>query len=322
MKKTSALILSISLVSSVGFAQTTVTLPSVTGNTVTTTTVPNGSSANTSGTGVQATGRQSSGNNTMYMVAAGAMGAFFAYKAYQACSATPIASVPCALYTSGAVLSVVAITKINKQKKSNDYMADAVTEGANPVNPDGTPTDPNNPNAGNPNTPPGSGDPVVRINNDLNRLRQMGVTVNPDGSVTTPDGKTRNFGDMSPGALSRAGMSGGDIKSFMADVKAAQAKADAQAKATDGSSEMFGETPGGGGSRGTITTGMPNTNPSGGRSGLDRNPAQVAGMSVSYGGEQIGVGADNIYMMIHRRYNLHREGGGFIDPSLQVAPGP
>lgn len=321
MKKTSALVLSISLVSSVAFAQTTVTLPSVTGNPVPTTTLPNGYSANTSGNnGVQTTGRQSSGNNTMYMVAAGAMGAFFGYKAIGACSSQNYAM--CALYTSGALLSVVAITKINKQKKSNDYMADAVTEGANPVDPNGNPTNPNNPNAGNPDGSPGSGDPVANINNNLNRLRQMGVTVNPDGSVTTPDGKTRNFGDMSPGALSRAGMSGGDIKNFMADVKAAQAKADAQARATDGNSEMFGETPGSGGSRGTITTGMPNTNPSGGRSGLDRNPAQVAGMSVSYGGEQIGVGADNIYMMIHRRYNLHREGGGFIDPSLQVAPGP
>lgn len=324
MKNIFAIMIGASLIGGTSFAQTPVTLPSVINpaQNVTTTTVPNGSGVNTSGTGVQSTGRESSGKNTGYMVVAGAMGVFFGYKAVGACSSQnwPM----CALYTSGAVLSGVAVMNINKQKKSNNNMADAVTsDGNNPNLPD-DPSNPNNPN--NPSiTPggtPGDGAPIAnRINSNLRTVRNLGVRTNPDGSVTTPDGQTRNFGDMSAGALSRAGLSDKDIKSFMAAVDAAKKDADEKAKTTDANSELFGETPSGGGGRGTITTAMPGGGPAGGPRGLDRNPAQVAGMSVNYGGEQIGVGADNIYMMIHRRYDFHENQGGFLNPPAP-APAP
>ena len=46
--------------------------------------------------------------------------------------------------------------------------------------------------------------------------------------------------------------------------------------------------------------------------GIDRDPAQVSGMAVNFNGESIGVGPDNLFKMIHRRYDLQKTQGNFI----------
>jgi hypothetical protein len=50
-------------------------------------------------------------------------------------------------------------------------------------------------------------------------------------------------------------------------------------------------------------------------SGIDRDPAQVAGMQKNYNGEPIGVSADSIFKMMTRRYKVKESQSTFLDES-------
>lgn len=171
---------------------------------------------------------------------------------------------------------------------------------------------------GNGNTGGGGGmkasENIMRKTTDA--IRKAGGQVDfKNKTVTTPDGQTLPFSaGVSPAALSAAGVSGSDLSKMTAALNKADAKA-AAIKAGDGV-EGDGAIGGpGGSSAGSAETGKgytPATQAAGPRLGIDRSPAQVAGLTKNFNGEPIGVASDSIFGIIDRRYEFHSRQGSFL----------
>ncbi len=143
------------------------------------------------------------------------------------------------------------------------------------------------------------------------------------GIVTTASGKTYKPSDFnSPGAMAAAGMSKGMIDSIMGMEKKIQD--DAMKKldkmGLNKTSVASEEEGGGGGGSGGFNGGSSSeTNPyaaagsGGSKLGIDRDPAQVAGMQKDYNGEPIGVAGDSIFKMMTRRYKVKEGQSTFLD---------
>lgn len=147
--------------------------------------------------------------------------------------------------------------------------------------------------------------------------------VNPDGTITGPDGKkysAANF--MTEKDMIAAGISPADAKAMMAKMKALDAANAAElAKNELERLKKLGASGGAGSADSALTGGgkeiLINGNASGGKdlagSGK-RGLASTEGLSREFNGELIGVAGDDIFKMMNRRYKLKTSQDTFIAP--------
>ena len=161
---------------------------------------------------------------------------------------------------------------------------------------------------------------AATIKENLDKLKAMGYTVNPDGTVTTPDGKTVSSGTFSSaGAMAGAGYSPSEISAAQSTLDKLNKKiaeefggGNVVAVAVDSSGG------GGGGSSGSYEkdTSFDDYLKSlrrGGSSTADIQRA-VAGKVVVIDGQSYGVKGDNIFAMVAREYSERRDHQGFLGP--------
>jgi hypothetical protein len=146
------------------------------------------------------------------------------------------------------------------------------------------------------------------------------------GILTTPSGQTYKASDFnSPQSMAAAGISPSVIDQVSDMVKKiekdATKKAD-KALAKAGASSEESALGGGGGSGFTAGSGGDGATGYPGAAGLakeklgvNRDPAQVAGMQKNYNGEPIGVAGDSIFNMMTRRYRVKESQSSFYDGS-------
>ena len=147
-------------------------------------------------------------------------------------------------------------------------------------------------------------------------------------TVTTMDGKKIKGKDLtSPSAMAAAGFSKSMIDSVSEAQKSLEEKAN---KKMDkyGLNKMVNGEEGGGGGGGSGGSGgrsgegntadyqLPKESAS--KLGIDRDPAQVAGMQKDFNGEPIGVSADSIFRMMTRRYKVKESQSSFLDDSALI----
>lgn len=155
----------------------------------------------------------------------------------------------------------------------------------------------------------------------MDKLKKDGWKIDLNkGTVTDPSGKKFATSSInSADSMKAAGFSASDMKAFDNAMAKVPALAAEKMKAADGTS-MFDDGPGGGGSKPSASSdgGMtPYGSLDGGtqdgpKLGVDRDPAQVAGMSKDFNGNPIGVSQDSLFKMIDRRYELHQKNGSFL----------
>lgn len=263
---------------------------------------------------IQSSGKKSSGsNNTGKMLGQAAMGVT---AAGVAATCTGLVSQNlCVYFAAGLAASIVVTKLMSKAKKESDATVDAVTVG-------GSGNQTNNPNYA------GGGDytgtPEWNAAQEaLKNLRSNGYTINENtGEVTDPSGKKFSSETFSSNSsMSAAGYSSSDIQGFNA--AKAQMNKDIAAKvaAADGT-DMYGSDIGATGKAASAGSADGGLGVAGGLGvgnlskdlGINRDPAQVAGMSKNLGGEPIGVSADSLFDMMERRYNLLEKNGSFLTP--------
>lgn len=155
--------------------------------------------------------------------------------------------------------------------------------------------------------------------NTLRDLERRGVVYNKeDGSITTPRGKVSASSLSSPSAMKAAGFSDKDISQYMKAQEEAQKKADDYSGILKKFGVDEGESGGGMAPSGGESAGAPGFDFNKFMKGLNQKPAKekqtVAGLSKSDGkGGQIGVAADSLFEMVHRRYKSERDMNKFID---------
>lgn len=292
--------------------------------TTTTTTLPKPGNVKAAEQPLQKTAQEAMGQNSNDMMTTIMMAGGFAYAAHLYCAKKEWPN--CALFTAAAGLGGAVVASIMKPKNKNQQMYDAVTVGtSSPCGsacPPNTSTMDNTQNSGGPGMDGAGNAKWAGYQSTMKKLKDIGVTVDKKGVVTMPDGSKKNLGDMSASSLQAAGYSSQAIADFNSKAADIKAKAGAAAKSTDGS-DSFGDSVGGGGASANSTAAavVPYGIPASGLAtgpgmGVDRNPAQIAGMSRDLNGEPIGVSADNMWLMMNRRYNLMEKNGSFL------APGP
>lgn len=228
----------------------------------------------------------------------------------------------CPYFVAGLAASVVVTKMMSKSKKKSEETVAAVSTGA---------VDGGASQAGYNSDYDYMQTPEWKAAQDnIARLESQGFKFDQErGIVTDPTGKTFSAQTFSsPESMKAAGFSGSQIQGFMAEkAKTEQAINAKVAAAADGTDMFGGEIGGSGGSGGTISsassadgaygTGVGGAGLNGKNSGLgiDRDPAQVAGMSKNLGNDRIGVSGDSLFDMIDRRYELHNKNGSFL-------PGP
>ena len=260
---------------------------------------------------IQTTGKKSSGNNNAgKMLGQAAMGITAAGVAVTCVIA---ANSKCKWFIAGLAASVLVTKLMGKAKKESDATVAAVTTGA-AQNADGT---------YNASTDYNTTPEWQAAQNAMNSLRAQGYSIDENtGVVTDPSGKKFSADTFSSNAsMSAAGMNASDIQMINSEKAKLMAAIDAKVKAADGT-DMYGEDLGGGGagksaSAGSADGGLAGVNANFAGSanvglGIDRDPAQVAGMTKNLGGEPIGVSGDSLFKMIDRRYDLHNKQGSFL----------
>ncbi|HEY8271220.1 MAG TPA: hypothetical protein VIG33_10065 [Pseudobdellovibrionaceae bacterium] len=144
------------------------------------------------------------------------------------------------------------------------------------------------------------------------------------GTLTLQDGKTLKGSDLNSAAsMAAAGIPKSAIDMLGSMEKDILAKAEKKVGklnlATSSSEESSSGGGGGGsGSRASASSGEgfgARTGGSVGGLGIDRDPAQLAGMQKNYNGEPIGVAGDSIFKMMTRRYKTKEAQSSFIDES-------
>jgi len=149
-----------------------------------------------------------------------------------------------------------------------------------------------------------------RLNNVLNKLAQDGVTLNEDGSLTTPRGTFSPAQLGTAEGLAAAGVTTSDLKA--ADEIAKSVAQDIQKNKvahigpSDEAGRGDGKSPGGAGDYNTDDELRKYLH------GMMRQPASkesLAGLSVIRNGEPIGIAQSNIFETITRRYGKLQEQG-------------
>ena len=201
--------------------------------------------------------------------------------------------------------------------------ADASGNTANRVSYDGDfPTYDPNPNngdgSGGPAIPTASVNQIKEAKKQLKALEKAGYTVNPDGSLTFPDGTSVAASEV------RADGPAGD-KLGLSDDNRQKAKSildKALKKAKDRAQVLAIGTEGGGGRGiGGGAGGYSDDDDSSffNRRGMKKNKkktrkvSSVAGMHLMHNGAKIGVPGDNIFEMMKRRYQLKKKQASFIE---------
>jgi|GEM_PF-5234734 len=149
------------------------------------------------------------------------------------------------------------------------------------------------------------------------------LKVNPDGSVTTRDGKklTKSI-FASEAAMVAAGMTPAEAKSLMAHIKKSSSEAEKAAlTALDNEKKAFvptysSDAPMAGKTTEVILNGNAAREKEmlGSGSSEKREVASVEGLAKDFNGEQIGVSGDDIFKMMNRRYKLKATQDNFIAP--------
>ncbi len=168
-------------------------------------------------------------------------------------------------------------------------------------------------------------DPEVKAGTDFIATVSKGgagFTYDPKtGTVTTASGKTLKGSDVnSAGAMESAGIPKSVIDvigNVEKDIAAKAAKKIGKLSFASTSSEEAG-----GGSGGSSASTSSNDDSSASNAiahpsglGIDRDPAQVAGMQKNFNGEPIGVAGDSIFKMMTRRYKTKEAQSSFLDES-------
>jgi hypothetical protein len=145
-------------------------------------------------------------------------------------------------------------------------------------------------------------------------------------TITTPSGKTYKPSDFNNAtSMAAAGMSQSSIDAITAAQKEMQEKIAKKidklnlnvASADDG----FGSSGGGSGSGAHGANADANGGAGlarGPKLGIDRDPAQVAGMQKSFNGEPIGVAGDSIFRMMTNRYKVKESQSTFLDDAALI----
>lgn len=275
----------------------------------------------TDNSGIQSAGKSSSGNNKIGLILGIGATAYAAYNAVASCSSE---SPKCPWWIAGTVAAVAVTGYMATAKKKSDSTVDAVTDPSAVTGTAGT--------AATGTTSDGTSaaaaynqDPAWQnAQSAINQLKSSGWNIDPTtGTATnTKTGQTISASDLtSPAAMSAAGFSSADIKGIqdvMAQAQAAGQKL-AATRGADASGSLFDGTAGGtksgvsasfGGATGGAALRAAAASQG---AGVNRDPAQVAGMSKSFNGEQIGVAQDSLFNMIDRRYQLHDKNGSFLN---------
>jgi hypothetical protein len=155
-------------------------------------------------------------------------------------------------------------------------------------------------------------------------------------TLTTASGHTVKASDLnSPAAMAAAGISPAMISDIMSTEKKIEESAlkkveklglNKTAVASTSSDDGFGGGGGGGGGGGSMKPGSGGSDlhgygggaASGPKLGIDRDPAQVAGMQKNYNGEPIGVAGDSIFRMMTRRYKVKESQSTFLDDAALI----
>jgi hypothetical protein len=165
---------------------------------------------------------------------------------------------------------------------------------------------------------------VIAAQNQLKKLEQAGMIDTKTGTIKVPGGKTYNASDFADAAsMAAAGFPPGAVSGALAAAdraeKAARSKADklmlGAMTASNGYAEGGGGAGGaGGGAGGADGLGAYGAGGAGAgkAGGLNRDPAQVAGMQKNFNGEPIGVAADSIFLMMNRRYKVKESQDSFF----------
>lgn len=255
------------------------------------------------------------------------VGIFCGRQAYNYCLSTftsPQNGYWCAAYTVCVGAAIKVRNDLSKVTDVGEQTIGAVNYDSTNPGPVSDSTVPN-PNANNnanfgPQADVNS-ENLKRVQKDLENKgwkfdEKTGAVTTPQGKILTGDMMTIPQGQSTNGI----GMSHADLNKFNNEMKNIKAKVEEQAKGADAAGDSFADTPAGA-SGSTMPTAM--TNPmdmSGPHTlapnglGLDRNPAQVAGMSKSFNGEAIGVAKDSLFDMVDRRYELLKNDNKFLAP--------
>lgn len=151
----------------------------------------------------------------------------------------------------------------------------------------------------------------LNVDKKLAELKEQGFMVDPKtGNVITPDGE---FG---AGSLSMAsaleGLDGQTAAELKEKLDQTNAKYADRMKVISMDLDSGGGG-GGGGSRSGRSFDIPDYSALLNGTVKERKPASVAGLQVMAGGEPIGVRADDIFQMVHRRYQSKRKSNLFIE---------
>lgn len=263
---------------------------------------------------LQSSGSEGSGNSGMGMILGVAGIAAGGYMAGTNCPSCPYCNYyACALGIAGVVLGASVMNSQEGAKGKSDRLTSCVTVGGacGGTAPNGAGDGQNNGPTGTANVPAGT----QAANEILNKMANYGVKVDKNGNITLPNGKTINAKDVSSSAgMSALGGSPKDLAAFNNSVKAEAKKLADKAKGGDTETDMFGGENSGGGAAAAAAAQMPGVPVAAAPriGGIDRNPAQVAGMAVNLNGDKIGVAADSLFLMIDRRYELHKTRGSFL----------
>jgi len=150
--------------------------------------------------------------------------------------------------------------------------------------------------------------------------KDKGFSYDPaTNTVTSASGKTLSGKDVSSSAaMAAAGVGKGVIDTVSQLNEKALAAAMKKVESKYGKIAVNGEEMGAGGggdgsSRGASTADAGMAMPGGAGLGVDRDPAQVAGMQKNYNGEPIGVSGDSIFKMMTRRYKTKESQNNFLE---------
>lgn len=143
---------------------------------------------------------------------------------------------------------------------------------------------------------------LPEIKKNIKDLENKGYKVNPDGSVTSPNGST--LSSMTPSGMKKAGMTPDQIDAAVDIMEQAKKKRESLLSQLN---EYDEEYSGGGGSGGKNGYDGQSADNASSRFGNNRMPSNsnepsIAGLSVKHGGDQIGVAGDNLFKMVHRKY--------------------
>lgn len=155
---------------------------------------------------------------------------------------------------------------------------------------------------------------------------EAGFTYDPKtNTLTTAKGNKIKGSDLnSSSAMEAAGVPKGLIDALNASAKDVEARAMKKVGKLGLNTNIAGEegsSGGGGGSGGSSADSASGAyagygaGGSGAKLGIDRDPAQVAGMQKNYNGEPIGVAGDSIFKMMTRRYKVKESQSTFLDES-------